>query len=272
MNRGVVYLLLGDSHSVVTAVSVMSLRQWWTGDIALFCGDEVSMKRGRLIAEAAGAKVISFEPKKQRRHVGYASKPMIPGLSPFDETIQIDGDTVVCGWLDGLWPQRDGETVLTPMADWVSTGRKMVGRIKIWEDVAPEEVKQSLSYPYPALNTGILSYCKGNALTDSRWHDMVMRKPQQFISDEIAMQLLLPYHTDSVRMESCRFNCSPLYGIREDVRIWHCHGRKHLRERALPIWWPLYREALEQNYAGIRDWTPAGDRRLKEYLGTQKIE
>lgn len=38
------------------------------------------------------------------------------------------------------------------------------------------------------------------------------------------------------------------------------------REQGRAIWLPLYDEACKFNLAEIRGWTPASDRRLKEFL------
>lgn len=263
MNRGIIYMLIGARHLPVTAVSIRSLRKWWDGPISLFCGDAVSQQFGELIAKAAGADFHKFEPKIQKRHIGYASKPMIPLLSPYDQTIQIDGDTVVVGKLDELWPQNDKEVVLTRFGDWTTQGRIVSNRIKAWADVALEEVTVSLRSAYPALNTGVLSYNKTSELTSYQWAEMVARKPKQFISDEIAMQLLYPF-APNVRLAPNKFNFSPMYGKGDDLSIIHLHGKKHLRKESINFWWPEYKATYLENFADIQGWTPAGDDRLSE--------
>jgi len=179
MNRGIVYMLIGSRHAVVTTVSITSLRKWWDGPVVLFCRDEDSQCYGKFIAEDSrlGVEVINFSPTIQKRHTGYAAKPLIPQLSPFEQTIQIDGDTIVVGKLDELWPQNDKEVVLTKFGDWTTKGRIIRNRVSKWLEVAKKEAENSLNNEYPALNTGVLSYNKMSELTAVKWAEMVSRKP-----------------------------------------------------------------------------------------------
>lgn len=269
-SHGVVYMLLGDKHAVQLAVSVRSLRRVYDGPISIFVGkdDAIGEKYATLIAEASGSNVVPFTPKRQRRHSGYASKPRIPKLSPYRHTLQLDADTLVLAPFDELWPRRDEETVLTPISDWVSNGRRIAGRLRKWEHVAPAEVANSLQRPYLALNTGVLAYGSRSRLAREAWLEMTMRQPDIFMSDELAMQLIYPDHFH-VRVLDDRFNWSAIYPAspREDARILHMHGRKavkHPNNRA--IWWPEFLAAWREDYAGLRGWCPAGDKRLRQYL------
>src|SRR3990172_364703 len=42
-----------------------------------------------------------------------------------------------------------------------------------------------------------------------------------------------------------------------DVRIWHGHGFKFIKDpKGRAVWWPAYRQAIRENFCGIADWTP----------------
>lgn len=42
------------------------------------------------------------------------------------------------------------------------------------------------------------------------------------------------------------------------------------REQWRKVWLPVYNECVAQNIARIAEWTPGHDRRLKEWLESQK--
>ena len=87
-----------------------------------------------------------------------------------------------------------------------------------------------------------------------------------YFCDEISLQLLLPHYPHKLLDD--RFNCSPTYGrSRDDVRIWHLHGSKHVAHDSYRrVWLPLYEECLRHNVAGLAAWAPGGDARLRQFL------
>jgi hypothetical protein len=135
MTHGVTMLLLGTSHHVRAAVALMTLRDWFDGPVTLFA-DAPAREVAHKIADAAGARVVKFNPHKQRRHTGYGNKPRIACLSQYKYTLQLDADTAVVGDIGPdteLWPWNPRELVLTQYANWISTGnivgsRKMAAR------------------------------------------------------------------------------------------------------------------------------------------------
>lgn len=270
--RGIIMFLLGSKHACVAAVSVWSLIRHYNGPILFLVGDNEGAKYAEKIANSVGtrAEVKMFPIPAQRRNTGYAAKPRIPALSPFRFTIQLDADTVVTGPLGELWPSHDQETVLTQFAHWTTAGNIISSRVKWWQTISeppvPKLVRYSLEHELPAINTGVLSYGVDSKLCKAAWLELTMKNPESFINDEIAMQLLFP-HFEHVRVLNDKFNFSPLFSNpRNDVAIVHHHGRKHLRPEALKIWWPCFTAAYRENFAKIRQWCPAGDNRLAEYL------
>jgi hypothetical protein len=163
--------------------------------------------------------------------------------------------------------------VLTQYANWVTNKgtpeapRGIVAeRIQRWRNVAPDEVAKKMATPYPAINTGVLGYGCASRVAHEHWPEMTMRNPHIFISDETAMDLIWTEHPH-VRLEDDRYNWSPRFGQAAEPVIKHYHGKKHAtRPEWREHWWPEFLTAWETNYANIRDWCPAGDKRLAGYL------
>lgn len=272
--RGVLYLISGSKHLNVAVVSAYSLRKsGYTGSIHIAVGDDAAQEVVSRMAQdnSLHGPYRNFtwhrwQPPTGQRGDNYRAKTFMDGLSPFDETVFLDADTVVRGSLDPLFTPEPFGVTLTAFSDWKSNGRKIPGRIKGWTDVAADDVAEMLSKPYPAINTGVLSWRKSEEANKffRAWQELCARK-NVFINDEITAQLIFWRH--AVRVLDSRWNHSPVHDNRTDWTISHFHGKKHVnREQGRKIWLPLYDECVKMNIAGIRDWTPAGDRRLREYL------
>jgi len=284
-SKGVTLFLAGTKHLCVAAVCLRTLRRHWHGPVTIFAGDELARRRACTFAAAmcGDVDVAGVDLHDGKRNKCYATKPSLPRLSPYDLTVQLDVDTMVLGPIDDLFPDHTDQGAVTEFAGWVSTGRHIAKRIGGWADVAEHEVKTQLEFPFPAINTGVVAFGRGCTMMTERWAEMTARKPNVFISDEIAMQLLLlefgewerteaiqwRLTSDTMAVRSRRWNWSPIYpgGTQLDaVRIVHFHGKKHTRMQARPIWMPEFYAAMRENWAGIAKWAPAGDKRLGEYL------
>ena len=268
MARGVTALFIGTKHAIVAAVSAMTLRDHWSGPVSWFC-DETAMPFATPICRAAGINLIRYEPVKQRRNSGYMNKTTLPSLSPYQETVQLDLDTVIVGTLDGLWPEKDDEWVLTPFAHWLNTGNIVGGRIKKWRNVAPKLVADKQKLVQPALNTGIMAYGSDCWLAKYVWREVTSLNPAIFISDETAADLITgqPEWLQHVRLLDQRYNWSPMYSDpMEDRRVLHIHGPgRHVRD-GWSTWSPYYVRAYEENFGGIREWLPqCGDKHFHRF-------
>jgi hypothetical protein len=70
-----------------------------------------------------------------------------------------------------------------------------------------------------------------------------------------------------VRLLTDKYNCSPFHGQKKDEAVvWHFHGKKHCRDGAVELWFPVFQECMDSNFAGVSEWCPAGDKRLRKYL------
>lgn len=270
MTHGVLYFITGTRHWPVLTVSLMTLREHWSGPVAIMLGDDRAVEIfNRLNSDGTMGHLIPirFKGGGYRRNNGYMDKTKMIELSPFESTVFLDADTAVVKTIDPLFVTPFGRVRLTKYSDWVTTGTRIKKRIEGWRAVAPELVEAQLQKPYPAINTGVLSFGSGERSKEfsADWQKTAELKGGAFMADELAAQLIWLKHGAEVVDD--RWNCSPIYGENtEGVHVWHFHGRKHLKGRAEGIWWPLYERAVKDNVGGIRDWTPAGDMRLDQYL------
>lgn len=272
--RGVVYMLTGTAHAAQLAVSLRSLRQHWQGPVAIVVGcTESHYIAERMARDHAwgGLEIVRWDAPRQR-NAGYANKAELPKFSPFQQTAFLDADTLVVGDIEPIFPQAEGELVLTQFCEWVSTGRRIAKRVEAWRGVAEPDVNRMLRQPWPAINTGVIGFDKLAPFT-LRWRELCQRR-LAFICDEIAMQLLFPDFRHRILPQ--HYNASPTFSPEQwrqpgntSAVIWHGHGSRFVREGGgfgPKLWMPHYAAAVAENFGGLAEWTPAGDRCLKEYL------
>jgi hypothetical protein len=214
--------------------------------------------------------------KALRRHSCYVRKASLWRESPYRATLFLDADTLIARsirpLLDIIADDSNPGFVVTRFADWISTGDIISARIRQWRSVecdgldVERMVRQSLDYPHPALNTGVMGWRTDSADTLGRWEKLTAAGHKCSFTDELAAQLIV--RQEKHTLLSSRFNASPIYYRGDDVIIWHAHGRKHLSRadgrghEANAIWEPVFREAFANNAGGICDWAPAGDATL----------
>ncbi len=275
-NRGILYLLANDKHAAVLVVSIWSLRK---AGCFLPVHMAVADDKAQAVAEriARDPRLAPFtwarwEAPSGPRGSAYAAKTHMQSLSPFEETLFHDADTLVCGDVMPMFDFHVEAVTLTQFSTWVSNGRKITGRLKPWAELAPDDVKMNASRPLPAINTGVLSFDKSPEAGAffEEWQSLTYKKIM-FIVDELTCQLIFWRH--SCRVLDSRYNSSPIHDKRTDAAIYHGHGFKFIKkEQGRRIWWPAYQEALTFNIASLGEWTPAGDKHLKKYLDSLEVQ
>lgn len=267
MTRGVVFMVTGKRHVVVMAISLFTLRQVYQGPVIIYCDDD-ALPFVTLIAKDGDAEVKVFKRRQapNHRNSGYLNKTRIPGMSPFDSTLQVDADTIFVGDISPLFPTDLGRLVLTQFSGWVTTGRLLKRRIGMYEDIMPETVKQLRTESWPAVNTGVVAYGRDCVAAKETWPEVTGKKAGKFIVDEIAMQVMLP-RIETMTIMDDRWNCSPTHGMNKDrAVIWHFHGKKHMRKASgRALWLPCFAEAEERGFAGIGEWAYENDPNLKKF-------
>jgi hypothetical protein len=275
-DRGVIYLLTGPSHAVRLAVSIWSLRKHYPGPITVYTTCPESHVIGKLLAADSRLNVRHEQVRavESRKNSSFLTKVALLPNVPYRVGVYLDADTLVAGSIEPLLESAaKHEFCATRFADWVTTGRTLRHRIERWRSVEGpqfdrqqiDEMIEAALKPQPAVNGGVFGFRK-DAQILAPWYELAYTGRATFICDEIALQLLLPHYAHELL--DCRFNCSPIHaGPRDDVRIWHFHGEKHVRREACrQLWLPMYEECLAENIAGIHSWTPCGDRRLESFL------
>lgn len=295
MRRGVVYQFTKDRHAAVLLTSLMSLGKHYSGRVLLVVGDSkaeavASQLLGdpRITAPFKRISAIRWDAPTHPRQMGYANKTRIAELCPYAEGIFLDADTLVVGSLDELWPERDLPVTLTRFSNWSTCGQRMKRRLEGWRKVAPHLVKACQNHSWPAINTGVFAWNKAeSAPFFAEWNSLCLQNVS-FICDELSAQLLVGRdcletmaagykYPVAVRVLDDRFNASPVYSwnqpgfICENVRIWHFHGRKHIRHpRGRALWVPWWRAAWDMNLGNVQSWAPAGDQHLAAWMNDPK--
>jgi len=251
-------------------VATHSLRNHWTGPVTVGVTDDDCEAVMRRAQDQLDIDVLRVPLAKVRRHSAYLTKTLIPTWTPYEETVFIDGDTVVVGKFDELFATR---LALTQFADWQTLGRRMSGRINKWRGKSPaidRLVDEQLEGSLPAINTGVFGFHHGYAPL-GQWNAITQIGAGLHMTDELAMQLLFSELGGDCKVFDDRWNCSPIYGVhRNDVRIWHCHGDKHLRrDEGKKVWLPAFRAACEANVGGIADWAGKYDKRVRQFLAAE---
>lgn len=281
LTRGVVYLLTGVSHAVRLVVSLWSLRRFYSGPITLLTTQKESHAIGSRCAADARLGIdhrVIRAPKLKRNH-SFLTKASYCLDAPYQANVHLDCDTLVTGDIEPLFDVGPEQPlIVTQFSDWSTAKPVIRKRIEAWRELSQDKMSQeryteiiekSLE-SQPAINTGVFGYYHRAPILP-RWKEWTWVGRKTFICDEIALQILLPQFAH--RTLDCRFNCSPVYrSNQEDVRVWHFHGKKHLRkELARQLWLPAYEEVCALNLAGILEWTPSKDQRLARFLKSNRV-
>lgn len=279
-SQGVLYLLTGAAHAVRLVVSLWSLRKYYDGDITVYTTRPGSHRIGELCVADERLRITheKMSLDDTRRNSSYVAKTVVMASAPYDTNLFLDADTLIVDGISELLDLSDDEEcIATQFSNWTTQRRVIRKRLESWRDVQSElftedwmnDTIDAAVQPQPAINTGVLAFRK-DATILAAWRELTHAGRKKFICDEIAFQLLLNQHPH--RILDCRFNCSPTHARNSsDVRIWHFHGDKHVRrESGRQIWMPAYNECVSENVAGIADWSPDADTRLKDHLESEQ--
>jgi len=267
--RGVLYYNTGRKCVARLLVSLASLRKHYNGPVTLLSEGEESHPLCRRIGEAMGAEVREWDcgvPHGTNRV--YLAKTRYHEATPYDLTVAIDTDTLVTGSIDELFDLAEQHTFcVAQLGDWRTNGRSISKRIRQWQGILPDFLHQAIAFG-PAINCGVVAFHK-DAPIYRDWKDYALMGRELFIPDEVSCQIILHRYPHRV-LDGC-WNRSCKYDdpFRPGTRIVHYHGKKHCRQ-GLPyggtLWTAAYDEAVQQNLAGMRDWSPAGDQHLSRHI------
>jgi len=273
MSKGVVYFFCGLPAAERLVVSLWTLRKHYTGPITIGLTTDEERAIITPAADRLGADLLNVQ-KMGNRNAHYLSKTTVPSWTPYENTVYIDADTVVVGPIDDLFGHK---LAITAFAEWVSTGRRMSGRCLKWKGLSPyidalvaRQVapKATADDEYPAINTGVFSFARGNEQL-AIWHHVALAGVGLFMTDELAMQLVFPDMDCTVLAD--KYNCSPWLGLhRGEAVIWHCHGKKHLRKpEGRAVWLPAFEEAMGEKVGRLNRWAGKYDKYVRAHLATR---
>lgn len=270
---GVLFLYYGSKHAVQLAVSLWTLRRHYEGPVCVAAGDEFSQRvMGTIAADkrAGDLEVLPWKYPSGTKGSAYHAKTRMFDLSPFDATVFFDCDTIFRGPFAELFPTGE-RVILTEFAGWVTTGKRMRGRLLAWKEVAPLEVDRSVQTAYPAVNTGVVAFSRDAEPFMRAWEKMSARRIS-FICDEIAAQLVYPYHPHTIVGQ--HLNWSPGYSNTpvDDAVVIHCHGQGNYvrKPKHRDLWLPEFLDAWRENFGSIREWAPGGDSRLRAWMDANR--
>jgi hypothetical protein len=273
MSRGVVYYNAGTSHLVRLLVSLRSLRRYYEGPVTILSEENDSSDICFGIGDALDAEVKDWNcgvPEGRNRRL--LAKTRYYAGSPYDITIAMDSDTLVLGPISELFPEAEkAQFCVAQIGHLKSTDWPFARRIRAWQSLRPSDVGPATNFG-PAINCGVLAFQK-DADFCRNWMEMALPGRNKFIPDEVCCQLTL--HRFPHLILDRRWNCSCKYDDPNTpgTRIIHYHGRKHCRI-GLPFhgvrWISELEACVNENTASIRDWMPAGDGTLTNFLSPQE--
>jgi len=245
--RGVLYYNIGDRYAVPLAVSLMTLRDWYAGPVAIVT-DMAGIPWIRKMLKIPGLlplDIIPMLPESSSEQWRYLAKLELPELSPFASTVMLDADTLVVGSIEELWPDmKSGEVVLTNRSNGATAHVKMRLRCQQWIDIAPLRARRvrSQRFKVAAINTGIMAWSRNSSPFVREWYRLARLRPIHSC-DEMAAQLTYPDFPH--RILDSRYNANVTYD-REDVRIWHGPRSQFWKAggRGRALWTPYFRREL----------------------------
>lgn len=269
---GICYLLTGPAHAARLIVSLYTLRRFYSGNVVVFTTKDESKRIGEFCAQDHRLRVVhrTMTEVPIAKNSSFVTKIALLLDPPFDITAYLDCDTLISGPIDELFAVTNAEEfVATRFGNWVTTGTIVRRRIERWRTVAserfdtPKLVDSAIRTSRPSVNGGVCAARRGASILQP-WFDLAMDGRDTFICDEVALHLLLHHHPH--RLLDARFNNSPVYGGEHDIRIWHFHGDRHVRQDGVARWLPAMQAAYRDNIAQIANWAPGADKGLRQLM------
>lgn len=268
-SQGVIYFNRGSKCLIRLLVSVRSLRKHWSGNVALiyedcpeWCAKELSKSNVQLIPISRESGITTL-----------ARKSQLWKYTPYKTTLFLDSDTLICQPIDSIFDMaRKHGFVVTQFCDWVTSGRKIKGRISEWEKViGREETDKAINYG-KAVNTGVFAW-HGTPECLKEWERITLLGDKANCThrmvDELGCQVIL--HRIPHYMAPQEWNASVRYS-KPDTKpiIIHYHGFKHVLDVPnCDPWKQAYWDMIHSTDAPeLID--SHGDRRLKSYVKTTR--
>ncbi len=269
--QSVIYLMSGPAHLPYLAVSLLTLREYWDGDVIVYAWPESYGIARRICNDSQiEARCIPRTPAFHGRGSNdqfFDKIHIIKGLPYGDTALYLDADTSIHGRLEQLFDNAElhGFTA-TQFNDWVANSnliRNRVRRLEKYPEIDYRLVYRIMTEDHLSLNGGIWS-ARSDSPVLQVWYDWSVLADGIFIADESVLHLLqLKYdEADFHVMTGGRWNCSPKYqpaNLTDDqVVVRHYHGDSCVRPeksgKGLFLWRTLFQKACRLDVGGIRAW------------------
>ena len=271
--RGIILFNRGDKCVVRAMVCLYTLRQHYDGPITFFLEDPYPHEFDE-VCKYFNCDVVHNEINHNIKALVRKTEMFL--RSPYDRTLWLDADMIIVGKLDEMFDYLDDYDVAIPhFAGWVSDGSTIAKRIKRYKGLADQKhIDEALKH-HPAVNTGILSWRKGDPFIQ-KWFDLALKGDgKMFIPDEVAFQVLYPSYKDlspdgkGVYIASTDFNVSVIHDKNQSKnrRVIHYHGQKHVLDHPnCDLWKETFEKMRKDNIANINQFIQYADKRLKKYI------
>lgn len=225
MTRGIVYYNSGLSCLVRLAVSIYSLRKYYSGNVTVLCDDTSYAECSKLDASVVNIGKEKWKPPKEV----FFNKCFMHELSPYDTTIYFDCDTVIYSKrIEHLFNLAEKfQFVATQFCEWTTKDKHISVHLTEWGKILGNEIIDRVINFGPVINAGVFAFIKESKLF-SEWFNTAIKGVQFNGMDETALQILLHkyqhYIVDHTYNESSR-----RWIPTSETKILHFHGRNHCK-------------------------------------------
>ncbi len=267
-DNGFLYILSDAKYAAALATSIHTLRVWHGEPITILATDQCYS-----LAVSMGEKVRSLPMIKSRaRRPEFIAKGWAYLLSPHDQTIYLDADTLVMGDLSELFRHQ---FACTQVADYsinsnVRCSRAARRDIKYFESYGPIYGKlpaAALANDLPLINCGVVAYARDHRVLE-RVHAMCVAARHDPVSDQTALQLLVGM--DDVTVVPDDWNWCVGYGDNGSANVWHFHRRLWAHKSYRDLWIPLFHQAVRDNACGMQSWVGKYNRYIGSLVTSDK--
>lgn len=227
-DRGLVYYNIDKGAIVRMAVSLSTCVNHYPKERIVILSDYKGYSECEKIANYFGVNLQLIETEKLDRKEVLLNKCLLHKITPFENTIMLDSDTIVLNKFEELHDMADKyDFVVAQFCNWTNRTRTIKKRILEWKSIYSELTDDALADEYPSVNTGVYAFRKDSELMKN-WFDIAKHGTHMFIPDEQSCHLLLPKYKSKI--VSHDYNCSCKYDVvTNDTKVVHYHGRKHCR-------------------------------------------
>ncbi len=269
MKDGILYFNHGQGCLARLCVSILSLRKYWQGEVAV--ANEGALPAWMMTFLAFyNVKVVSAPVSKE---YGLIKKSRIWRVSPFENTMYLDSDTLIRGPIDEffLWIREHG-LVVTHFNGWHTNRGRMKQRVLQWKEAFPEDTEKALNYG-SAINTGVMGWSKMNPIMaiyqNLTEKGMTIPRMQRKTLDELAMQLTVPERLHYLAPPIWNAGCVHSDGSK--AIIVHYHGHKHCRSGDNGDMWKAAWRAFEDRHPEWAKEAAKHDQSIKTWLSADDI-